>query len=135
MVRRIVATTLDRATRLSRIRGRRRSRYRYWSRLGLVDIGPLVELEGQCRRRGEHVDSLGDDLDLAGREVRVGGALGPEPDRAGYADAVLGPESVEDLGELGLFLGVADHLGAARGVAQVHEHHTAVVAPASHPSR
>ena len=46
-----------------------------------------------------------------------------------------GAEPVEDFGELGLLLGVADDLGAARGVAQVDEHHATVVATASHPSR
>ena len=51
------------------------------------------------------------------------------------ADAVLGPEPVEDLDEVGLLLGVADDLGPARGVAQVDEHHTAVVPPPGHPSR
>ena len=42
----------------------------------LADGDPLVDLERQRRRRVEHLDERGDDLDLAGGQVGVDVALG-----------------------------------------------------------
>ena len=99
---------------------------------GLLAHG-LVErrrdLERQRLGLVEHDDLGGDELDLAGGEVRVLVARRPATDLAGHLQHVLRAQTVRD----GL---VADHhLRDARRVPQVHERDPTVIAPPVHPAR
>jgi hypothetical protein len=94
----------------------------------LAGLDVLVELERQRRRLVQHLDPLGDDLDLAGRQLRVLVARRPAADHAGHPEAVLGAQRVRDL------LVPDHHLDDARGVPQVEERHPAVIAPPGHPT-
>jgi hypothetical protein len=93
----------------------------------LADLDVLVDLERQRGRAVEHLDGVGDDLDLAGRQGGVLVALGPAPQLAGDPQHVLGAQVVRD----GLV--PDDHLDDAAGVAQVEERHPAVIAAPGHP--
>ncbi len=86
----------------------------------------LVDGERQGRRRVEDDDVLGDDLDLPGREVRVGASLRAEPHVSRHLEHVLGAQLVRDLL-------ADDHLREPGGVPQVDERHPAVVAAAADP--
>ena len=55
----------------------------------LVHVGALVEGERRGLGLRQHLHLAVVDLDLAGGQRRVGGALGPRPDGAGDADHVL----------------------------------------------
>ena len=93
--------------------------------------GGLVELERQRRALAQHRQRRRVDLDVAGRDVGVGVALGPDLDDALDGDAELGAQPVRLLEHVGL---AEHHLRDARGVAQIDEDDTAVVTPARHPS-
>ena len=74
------------------------------------------------------------DLDLAGRQIGVDGALGPGPDRARRPGART-RRATRWTSAPADRVGVDDHLHEAGGVAQVEEHHAAVVAARGRPSR
>lgn len=87
--------------------------------------GGLVELERQRRALAEHRQRGGVDLDVAGRDLGVGVALGADLDDALDGDAELGAQPVR----LGQHVGSPEHhLRDAGGVPQVDEDDAAVVA-------
>jgi hypothetical protein len=91
----------------------------------------LVELERQCRALTEHGQRRGVDLDVAGGDLGVGVALGPESRRRPDRDTELGAQPVR----LGQHVSAAEHdLCHAGGVAQIDEDDAAVVAASSHPA-
>ena len=94
----------------------------------LADLHVLVHLERQGGGGVEHRHGLRDQLDLTGGQVRVLIALGAALDRAGDLQDPLVAQRVE------VRLVPHHDLGEARGVAQVHEGHAAVVAPPRHPA-
>ncbi len=93
----------------------------------LPHVDVVADRERQRRRGAEHLDVGGDDLDRAGREVRVLVALLARGHLAGDLEAVLGAQLVGD--RL-----VADHdLDDAAGLAEVDEGDAAVIATVGHP--
>ncbi len=95
----------------------------------------LRTLDRERKGRGiaQHLDGIGDDLDLTGRQVRVLVARLPQADPPGDLDAVLRAQVVR--GAAAVRIGVSDHdLRDARGVTQVDEDHAAVVAAVRHPA-
>ena len=99
----------------------------------LADRDPLVDLEGQRRALVEHLDALGDDLDVAGGQVGVGVALGAQPHLADDLDDVLVAQVVGVA--LGEHLVAHDHLRDAGAVPEIEEGHSAVIAPTGNPAR
>ena len=97
----------------------------------LADGHVAVDLERQRRARVEDLESFGDHLDLAGRQVEVGVALGSAPDVPGDLDDELVAQLVR--AALGEDLVPRDDLDDARAVAQVDEGDPAVIAPLGHP--
>ena len=93
----------------------------------LADGDVLVDRERRGRGLVEDDDVVHVDLDLAGRQVGVRGALGAQPHLARHLDDVLGAQRVRDLL-------AQHHLGEARGVAQVDEGDPAVIPAATHPA-
>src|SRR5262245_11273347 len=93
----------------------------------------LVELERERRARGEDLQRVDLELDLAGRDVRVhvlrraGGHL------AGRPEDVLIANFVSGFRRPGRALRVDDELSDAGRVAQVHEDEPTVIAAARHP--
>jgi hypothetical protein len=96
----------------------------------LADVHPLVDLERQRCRRAEDGDRVGDDLDLAGRQVGVDVVL-PSGDEPYDLDAVLAAQVV---GRAGEDMVAGDDLHDARRVPHVDEGHPAVIASPSHPA-
>ncbi len=94
----------------------------------LTHLDVIVDRERQGRRLTEHLDLIGDDLDLAAGEIRVRVALGAHGNLAGDLDAVLVAQGVGDLFAY-------DDLDDAAGFAQIQEGHSPVVATTSHPTR
>jgi citrate lyase beta subunit len=89
----------------------------------------FLDRERQRRRLVEDLHLAGDDLDLAGRQVRVRVALRTRRDGADDLQAVLGSQPVRGL------LVPDHHLDGAAGVPEVDERHAAVIAPPRHPAR
>ncbi len=82
--------------------------------------------------RAQHLDLIGEDFDLAGRQVRILGARGAIAHLAVDLDH---PFRTQFLGVLeGRAVGIGHHLGEAIMVAQVDEQHAAMVADAMHPA-
>ncbi len=97
----------------------------------LIDLNAIVEHEGQGLGWAEHPEFLHTDLHLPGGEVGVLRSLGTEPDRTRDRDTELHSQIVGVL-ELG---GVYHGLHEAGCITNVHERHTAVIAPAGNPAR
>ena len=93
----------------------------------------LVERERRRRRRVQDHELRGEQLDLAGAQVRVHGAGRPRPELALHLDAELAAEVLGGLEGLRR-VGVEDDLQQPRAVAQVDEDHAAVVTAAVHPA-
>ena len=93
----------------------------------LPHVDVVVDRERQRRGRVQHLDLVGDDLDLAGGQVGVRVALGTGADLAGDLDAVLAAQAVRH----GLV--ADDDLDQAAGLAQVEEGHAPVIAASGHP--
>ena len=93
----------------------------------LPHVHVIVDGERQRGGRAEHLEVGGDDLDLAGRQVGVGVALGAQRDLAGDLQAVLAAQAVRD----GLV--ADDDLHDAARLAEVEEGDAAVIAPPGHP--
>ena len=98
----------------------------------LADGDALVDLERQRRRLGEHLDLVRDDVDLTCRQVRVDVLRLARGDLTRHLDAVLGAQTVRGARQ---HLVACDDLDDARGVTQVDEGDTAVVATLGHPTR
>ena len=89
--------------------------------------------DGQFLGFREHLDFGRIDLDLAGRQIRVVGTVGPPAD---VAVDPHDPFGAELLGHLeGGRIGIGHDLGQAMVVAQVDEQDAAMVADAVHPAR
>ena len=93
----------------------------------------LVEREGRRHGGIQHVELLGEQLDLAGGQVRVRRARRAQPHLALHLDAELAPEMRGDL-EGFRRVRIEDDLQQARAVAQVDEDHAAVIAATMHPA-
>ena len=99
----------------------------------LVDV-LLVELEGGRLGAVQHGQRLAQHLDLAGRHLRVRGALRTGAHQALHRQHVFAANPLR--GVKGLCrLGVEDHLHDPRAVPQVDEDDTPVVAPPVDPAR
>ena len=101
----------------------------------LVDIGTIVDLERKRIGGRQHGDLRGAYLNLPRRQVGVDGPFGPGSNRTQNRDAELVSQGVSDVVEVGLLLGVDDHLHDAAGVTQVHKQDATVIAPGRHPAR
>ena len=96
-------------------------------------VGLAEHRDRQLLCRGEHLDLGREQLDLAGRELGVDGALGALAHAAVDAHHPLGAQGLGDL-ERGA-VGIGHDLGDPVVVAQVDEQEPAVVAHAVHPAR
>ena len=100
---------------------------------GLLAHGdPLVDLERQRARGVEHLDRRRGDLDVPGRQLGVGVALGPQLDHPGDGEAELVAQVVRT-GRL-QDLVPDDDLGDTTGVPQIDERHPAMVSTPAHPA-
>ena len=100
----------------------------------LLGIFLLAEhRQRQLGGRPQHLDLVDIDLDRAGRQVGVLGAVRAAAHLAVDADHPFGAQRLGDLE--GRAVGIGDHLGQAVMVAQVDEQQAAVVAHAVAPSR
>src|SRR4051812_22456260 len=88
----------------------------------------LLDWKRRRRRLAENLDLRGDDLDVAGRKVGVGVALGAPRDLPDHAKTELGTQRMSD----GLIAN--DDLRDAARVAQVDEGDAAVVATPGDPA-
>jgi len=100
----------------------------------LVDVGPILNLERQWIRRAQHRHLRSRHLDLTGGHVGIGGAFGTGAHCPGDGHAVLITEILGDLTGSRVGLGVDDHLGHTRGIANQQEVDPAEVSPGCHPS-
>ncbi len=101
----------------------------------LVDLFFFVDHEGRRFGRVQDVDGLGLDLDLAGRQVGILGAVRTPAHHAGDLHHPFIAQLGSFLGHLGVLSGVGDHLDDAEAVAEIDEGDPAVVAVAVHPAR
>ncbi len=102
-----------------------------------ADVLGIVRLAEHRQRqflgRRQHLDLARENLDLAGRQIGVGGLGGARLDLAVDADH---PFAAHGLGRLeGRRIRIGDDLGQAVVVAQVDEQQPAMVADAVHPAR
>ncbi len=93
----------------------------------------LVEGERRRHRRVQDHELRGEQLDLAGSQVRVHGAGRTRPQLALHLDTELASEVLGTLEGLRR-VGVEDDLQQPRAVAQVDEDHAAMVTAAVHPA-
>ncbi len=99
--------------------------------LGIVRLAEHRQRQFLGRR--QHFDLAGENLDLAGRQIGVGGLGHARLDLAVDADH---PFAAHGLGDLeGRRIRIGDDLGQAVVVAQVDEQQAAMVAHAMHPAR
>ncbi len=89
-------------------------------------LGVAEHRQRQLAGGRQHLDIGGEDLDRAGRQVRVDRILGPRLDRTVDPDHPFGAHRLGGLE--GRRVRVGDHLGQAVVVAQVDEQEAAVVA-------
>src|SRR5688572_18889088 len=93
-----------------------------------------VDLERGRFGDREDVDALRGDLDLAGRELGVDGALRTRSDRSLDADAVLVAKLLSSLVSFFRHAGIEYDLNQTCGVAQIDERDAAVIAACVNPS-
>ena len=93
----------------------------------------VVELERRRLRRVQDLEVVGEHLDLAGHEVRIGAALGAQAHEPRHADHELVAQRFGG-GERRGAVGIEDDLHEAFAVAQVDEDDAAVVAAAMDPA-
>ena len=93
----------------------------------------LCDLEGNDLRLAKDLHLLGDDLDLAGRQLGVDRVWKPPDDLSGEPDDGLDAPVLE--GSIELALWVDHHLGEPVAVAQIDENDPAMVAHAVDPAR
>ena len=99
----------------------------------LVDV-LVVELERQRIARCQLVKFVDEDLNGAGREIRVDGSLGTRHDLAAGVDDALDTNRLGHLDRLRGVLGVDHELDNAAAIAQIDEDQTAMVAQARGPT-
>ena len=98
----------------------------------LGDRRVLGDLKRRRLRFVEHADLAREHFDLAGRQLRVDGLVGPALHDAAHADDVFGPEA---LGHGHQRVVVTNHeLRDARAIADVDEGHPAEIADAVDPA-
>ncbi len=97
---------------------------------GLVGVDAVLDWERRGLRTREHLQGGRGELHLPGRDRRVRHALGPDAHLPLDSHDVLAAQAVR-LRQVG---GIRDDLHHPAGVAQVHEHHAAVVTPRGHPT-
>ena len=93
----------------------------------------LVELERQRLGAVQHLDAVGEKLDLAGLQLGIGGTGRSRSDRAAHGQHVLAAGTLGFLEDIGA-IRVEDDLQQAVSVAQVNENDAAMVAAAVDPA-
>ena len=101
----------------------------------LAGLDAVLNLERRGDGRVEHLGVVGQDLDLAGRELSVGGLLATGAHDAVDLDGPLGTHGLGDLKGIAVgVLGVEGELRDALAVTKVAEDKAAVVAATAHPT-
>ena len=101
----------------------------------LARLDAVLDLERRGDGRVEHLGVVGQDLDLAGRELGVGGLLTTSAHDAVDLDGPLGTHGLGDLKGIAVgVLGVEGELRDALAVTKVAEDKAAVVAATTHPT-
>ena len=101
----------------------------------LAGLDAVLDLERRGDGRIEYLGVVGQDLDLAGRELGVGGLLATSAHDAVDLDGPLGTHGLGDLKGIAVgVLGVEGELRDALAVAKVAEDKAAVVAATAHPT-
>ena len=101
----------------------------------LARLDAVLDLERRGDGRVEHLSMVGQDLNLAGRELGVGGLLATGTHNAMDLDGPLGTHGLGDLKGVAVgVLGVEGELRDALAVAKVAENKAAVVAATAHPT-
>ena len=101
----------------------------------LAGLDAILDLERRGDGRIEHLGMVGQDLDLAGGELGVGGLVATGAHDAVNLDGPLGTHGLGDLKGIAVrMLGVEGELRNALTVAKVAENKTTVVAATAHPT-
>ena len=101
----------------------------------LARLDAVLDLERRGNRSVEHLGVVGQDLDLAGRELGVGGLLATGAHDAVNLDGPLGTHGLGDLKGVAVgVLGVEGELRDALAVTKVAENKAAVVTATAHPT-
>ena len=95
----------------------------------LVDIGSIIDHEGEGFRRRENFEILGTDLDRPRSQVRVLGSLGTRPNSPADPHAVFHLE----VGDTPVFRRIGDDLDEPTGISDIEESDATMVTPALHP--
>ena len=101
----------------------------------LAGLDAVLDLERRSDGSVEHLGVVGQDLNLAGRELGVGGLLATGAHDAVNLDGPLGTHGLGDLKGVAVgVLGVEGKLRDALAVAKVAENKAAVIAATAHPT-
>jgi hypothetical protein len=94
----------------------------------------VLDREGRGQAGIDDLETIGEELDLPGRELRVDGALGPRPNLTLDRNHKLRAKILSRLVSIGRSLRTEDHLGQTGPVTKIDEDHPAVVAAAANPT-
>ncbi len=94
----------------------------------------VVDLERRSLRIVEHLHLFGDNLDLAGRHIRIEVLLVAQDAFAGHGNHILTAHLLSQREQPGIILLIVDDLGYALAIAQVQKKHRSVIAVTVDPA-